>query len=89
MIKIPIVVTYIVNSISLTLISQVCCAALAAAEADPAILYSAYGVPQASAYNNYRGLVQPQAWTADTALRAPSVRGYTAQPFGYTRVGVH
>merc|ERR1711936_1385325 len=69
----------------------VCCAALAAAEAeaDPAILYSGYGAPQASAYN-YRGLVQPQPWTAFTA---PSVRGYTtfqpAQNFGYPTVRMH
>merc|ERR1711936_130342 len=82
----------------------VCCAALAAAEAeaDPAFPFSTsgYSVPRASAYN-YRGLVQPQAWTAYTApvssytLRAPSVRGYTtlhpAQPlglgYGYATVG--
>merc|ERR1712045_385896 len=72
----------------------VCCAA--EAEADPAFPFSTsgYGVPQVSAYNNYRGLVQPQAWTAYTAaLRAPSVRGYTtfqpAQPYGYATVGAH
>merc|ERR1712045_262706 len=78
----------------------VCCAA--EAEADPAFPFSTsgYSVPQVSAYNNYRSLVQPQPWTAYTApvssyagLRAPSVRGYTtfqpAQPYGYATVGAH
>merc|ERR1711997_1002670 len=74
----------------------VCCAALAAAEAeaDPAFPFSTsgYSVPQVSAYN-YRDLVQPQAWTAFTApvSRYAAFRGYSAfqpaQPFGYPTVG--
>merc|ERR1711923_500423 len=77
----------------------VCCAALAAAEAeaDPAFPFSSsgYAVPQA-----YRGYVQPQSWTAYTApvssysnLLTPSVRRYSnlhpAQPFGYAAVEAH